>query len=279
MSTLQIALPKEGAEQRTQEIRRGLQILAQHNWSLWGTAVVIILSLTAAIASFSIWISSAPRDPFYEFHISQSVRGLMGLVLLFSVFTLYQQLQLKRVRGQLAEQIDVAGQEQKRAEEFLKLAILDPLTGLHNRRFAEERLAADMARAQRFGNSLKVIMLDLDDLKDINDRYGHETGDLALKKLAQRLTMATRGSDLATRIGGDEFLVLLPECKHDGVPHILSRMLPLEIEVEGNKISFSYSAGWTDYRIGEASTELLRRADAALYVEKKNRKNEQYPVV
>ena len=279
MSTQQIALPEKGAEQRTQEIRSGLQILAQHNWSLWGTAVVIILSLTAAIASFSIWISSAPKDPFYEFHISQSVRGLMGLVLLFSVFTLYQQLQLKRVRGQLAEQIDVAGQEQKRAEEFLKLAILDPLTGLHNRRFAEERLAVDMARAQRYGNSLKVIMLDLDDLKDINDRYGHETGDLALKRFAQRLTMATRGSDLATRIGGDEFLVLLPECKHDGVPHILSRMLPLEIEVEGNKISFSYSAGWTDYRIGEASTELLRRADAALYVEKKNRKKEQYRVV
>jgi len=82
--------------------------------------------------------------PFYEFHISQSVRGLLGLVLLFSVYTFYQQLQLKRTRALLAEQIDVAGQEHKRAEEFQKLAILDPLTGLHNRRFAEERLASDM---------------------------------------------------------------------------------------------------------------------------------------
>jgi diguanylate cyclase (GGDEF)-like protein len=278
MSTQQITLPEEGAEQRTQEIRRGLQILAQHDWSLWWTAVVVILSLTAAVASFSIWITSEPKDPFYEFHISQSVRGLLGLVLLFSVYTLYQQLQLKRVRGQLAVQIDVAGEEQKRAEEFLKLAILDPLTGLHNRRFAEERLALEMARAQRFGNSLKVMMLDLDDLKSINDLHGHEAGDMALKTFAERLMAATRGADLATRIGGDEFMVLLPECKVGGVRHILDRLLPLEIEVDADKICFSYSAGWTDYQIGEAPAELLRRADHALYFQKKSRKNQLHPV-
>src|SRR5580704_17086366 len=165
MNTQEITLPEKGVEQRTQEIRRGLQILAQHDWSLWGTAVVVILSLTAAVGSFSIWITSEPKDPFYEFHVSQSVRGLLGLVLLFSVYTLYQQLQLKRIRGQLAEQIDVAGQEQKRAEEFLKLAILDPLTGLHNRRFAEERLAAEISRAQRYRSSLTVLMMDLDNFK------------------------------------------------------------------------------------------------------------------
>lgn len=278
MSTQQIALPEKGAEQRTQDIRRGLQILAHHDWSFWGTAVVVILSLTSAVASFSIWISSEPKDPFYEFHISQSVRGLFGLVLLFSVYTLFQQLQLKRIRGQLAEQVDVAGQEQKRAEEFLKLAILDPLTGLHNRRFAEERLAIDVARAQRIENSLTVMMLDLDGLKGINDRHGHEAGDMALKTFAQRLMAATRGADLATRIGGDEFLVLLPECKAGGIRHILDRLLPLEIEVAGNKISFSYSAGWTTYQMGEAPTELLRRADNALYVQKKSRKNQPYPV-
>ena len=278
MSTQPIALPEKGAEERTQEIRRGLQKLAQHDWSLWGTAVVVILALTAAVASFSVWMTSEPNDPFYQFHISQSVRGLLGLVLLFSVYTLYQQLQLKRIRGQLTEQIDVAGQEQKRAEEFLRLAILDPLTGLHNRRFAEQRLAEDMARTQRNGGSLKVMMLDLDDLKNINDRHGHEAGDLALKRFAQRLMAGTRGSDLATRIGGDEFMVLLPECKVGGVRHILDRLLPREIEVGGNKITFSYSAGWTDYQIGESPEELLRRADHALYVQKKSRKNELHPV-
>ena len=274
MSTQVIALSEKGAEQRTQEIRRALKKLAHYDWSLWGTAVVVILSLTAALASFSMWITSAPKDPFYEFHISQSVRGLLGLVLLFSVYTFYQQLQLKRTRALLAEQIDVAGQEHKRAEEFYQLAILDPLTGLHNRRFAEERLASDMARAERGGDSLTVLMLDLDGLKDINDRYGHGTGDLALKKFSQRLMAVTRGTDLAARIGGDEFVVLLPECDVKSVRFILERLLPLEIEAGGGKVPFSYSAGWTNYQIGEPPAELLRRADHALYAQKKTRKTE-----
>ena len=121
-------------------------------------------------------------------------------------------------------------------------------------------------------------MLDLDDLKNLNDRHGHEAGDLALKRFAQRLMAGTRGSDLATRIGGDEFMVLLPECKVGSVQHILDRLLPLEIELGANKISFSYSVGWTDYQMGEAPAELLRRADHALYVQKKSRKNELHSV-
>ena len=219
-----------------------------------------------------MWIESEPNDPFYQFDITQSVRGLSGLVLLFSVYTLYQQLKLKRIRGQLAEQIDVAEQSHKRAEEFFKLAVLDPLTGLHNRRFAEERLCAEMAQAQRNGTSLTVLMLDLNDLKNINDNHGHETGDLALKRFAQRLREATRGSDLAARIGGDEFVVVLPECHVRGVLQILERLRPLEIELEAGRISFSYSVGQTDYKIGETPAELLRRADHALYAEKKIRK-------
>ena len=272
MSTQEIVLPERGAEQRTQEIRRGLQKLARRNWSLWGAALVVILSLTAAVASFDVWIKSEPNDPFYQFDITQSVRGLSGLVLLFSIYTLYQQLKLKRIRGQLAEQIDVAEQSHKRAEEFFKLAVLDPLTGLHNRRFAEERLCAEMAQAQRNGTSLTVLMLDLNDLKNINDNHGHETGDLALKRFAQRLREATRGSDLAARIGGDEFVVVLPECHVRGVLQILERLRPLEIELEAGRISFSYSVGQTDYKIGETPAELLRRADHALYAEKKIRK-------
>ena len=271
MSTSQIAIPEKNAEQSTEEIQLGLRRLARHNWSLWGTALVVILALTAAVASLSLWLTFGPTDPFYQFHISQSVRGLVGLVLLFSVYTFYQQLQLKRTRGQLAEQITAAGQQQKRAEEFLKLASLDSLTGLHNRRFAEERLASDIARSQRSRVSLTILMLDLDDLKKINDLHGHAAGDAALKIFAERLMAATRGSDLAARIGGDEFVVLLPECKVGGVRRVLDRLTSLEIEVDEKKVAFSYSSGWTDYQIGETSPQFLGRADQAVYAQKRNR--------
>jgi diguanylate cyclase (GGDEF)-like protein len=275
MSTNTIAMSDTGvAEQRTQEIRRDLRKLGRNDWSLWVLGLVVILSLTAAVASLSLSIKSEPNEPFYEFHISQSVRGLVGLVLLFSVYTLFQQVQLRRTRGRLAEQIEIAARQEIRAEELLKLAMLDPLTGLHNRRYAQEWLAKEISRAQRYGSPLTVLMLDLDNFKQLNDHYGHPMGDSALKIFAERLSTAIRGSDLAVRIGGDEFVVLLPECKVGQVQVILDRLSPLGIEVEGQSVSFAFSAGWTEYRVGEIPEQLLQRADNALYAEKQQRKNQ-----
>jgi diguanylate cyclase (GGDEF)-like protein len=277
MSASQIEL-FSGAQQRTQEIRRDLQRLGRNDWWLWALAIVVILSLTAAVGSLSLSIMSEPNEPFYEFHISQSVRGLVGLVLMFSVYTLYQKVQLRQTRVRLAEQIEIAAQQHIRAEGFLKLAMLDPLTGLHNRRYAEERLAAEIARAQRYKSSLTVLMMDLDNFKELNDRHGHLVGDSALKIFAERLCTAIRGSDLAIRIGGDEFIVLLPECRLGHVQVVLNRLAKLEIEVEEQKVSFAFSAGWTEYRAGETPEQLLQRADQSLYAEKQNRKDQPHPV-
>jgi two-component system, cell cycle response regulator len=206
------------------------------------------------------------------------IGAAVGLVLVFSVYTLYQQVQLRRTRGRLGEQIEIATQQQIRAERFLKLAMLDPLTGLHNRRYAQERLATEIARAQRYKSSLTVLMLDLDDFKRINDRYGHPTGDWVLQRFAERLSRAIRGSDWAVRMGGDEFVVLLPECVLGQVQTVLNRLSPLEIEVEGEKVSFTFSAGWTEYRPGETPEQLLKRADHSLYADKQNRKRRLLPV-
>jgi diguanylate cyclase (GGDEF)-like protein len=267
--------PDNGAEQRTQEIQRVLKKLARHDWSLWGTATVVILSLTAAVVSLAVWVTAAPNDPFYQVNLGQAVRGLLGLILLFSVYTIYQQIQLRQIRQELVNQVEIAGQEQKRAEEFRQLSIVDPLTGLHNRRFGEERLEAEIARAQRHGHSLTVLMIDLDGLKGINDQYGHGAGDAALQAFAQRLMSATRGSDLPARIGGDEFLVLLPECQPGGIKRVLDRLTALEFDPGHGKISLSYSAGSADYLPGESLPQLLRRADDSLYSEKQFRKSRQ----
>jgi diguanylate cyclase (GGDEF)-like protein len=278
MSTNQISLPEVGVEQRAKEIRSNLRRIGRYNWSLWVLAVVIALSLTFAIATLSMAVTFDPRDPFHHFGLSQSVRGLVGMVLLFSVYTLYQQFQLMRTRRRLAEQVEISAEQHMLAESYLKLAMLDPLTGLHNRRYAQDRLMAEIGRAQRQRSSLTVLTMDVDDLKRINDCWGHGAGDLVLKTFADRLSKAIRGSDLAVRIGGDEFVALLPECDPNQVQHVLARLSALEIQIEQQKISFRFSAGWTDYQPGETPDQFLERADHALYVEKQNRKNQAVPV-
>jgi diguanylate cyclase (GGDEF)-like protein len=82
----------------------------------------------------------------------------------------------------------------------------------------------------------------------------------------------------AVRIGGDEFVVLLPECQLGQVQAVLNRLSPLESEVEGKKVSFTFSSGWAEYQGGETPEQLLQRADHALYAEKQNRKNQPHPV-
>ncbi len=278
MSTTELPLPNVSAENRTQEIRRGLRRLERRDWSLWGSAVLVMLSLTAAVVSLSLSVSPKPDEPFFQFHIAQSVRALVGLVLLFNVYTIYQQVRIKQLRSHLADQIKIAAEQHALAQDFLKLAMLDPLTGLHNRRFGQERLTAEIARSQRHGHSLTVLMFDLDSLKSMNDRYGHSAGDLVLKGFAERLTKAIRGSDLALRLGGDEFLVLLPECQLGQVQHVLSRLHKLEIDLDGEKITFTFSAGWTDYQPGESLEQFLRRADQALYANKQTPKSHLHPV-
>ena len=273
MSTPSTMVPTDvGIEQRAVEIRKNLRKMARSNWTLWFLAVVIALALTLAVVTLSMTVIFDGQDPFYNFRMSLAVRGLVGMVLLFSVYTLYQQLQLVRARKRLAQEVEISTEQHLLAESYLKLAMLDPLTGLHNRRYAQERLLAEMSRAERLKTTLTVLMVDLDELKKLNDGHGHAAGDLALKTFGERLSRAIRGSDLAVRIGGDEFVVLLPECDTDQVRIVLERLADLSIDVESGKIGFKYSAGWTNYRYGETQEELLDRADHALYTEKQSRK-------
>lgn len=277
-TTNSIPVSEVGIEQRAKEIRTSLRKIGRSNWTMWCLAVIIAFALTIAVATLSMTVTFDAEDPFYHFRLSQAVRGLVGMVLLFSVYTLYQQFLLTRTRRRLAEQVEISTEQHLLAESYLKLAMLDPLTGLHNRRYAQERLVAEIMRAQRLKTSLTVLMIDLDDLKQINDRWGHAAGDLALKTFGGRLSKAIRGSDLAVRIGGDEFVVLLPECDANQVRTVLDRLSELEIQVESGKIPFNFSAGWTDYRQGETTEQLLERADHALYEAKQNRKAQAVPV-
>ena len=260
--------------ERWNELRANLKRLDQKQWWMWSSAVMVILLLTVGVASFSFPSILRVDQGTYSFFLSQAVRGLVGLVLIFSVYTIYQQAQINHIRQQLAEQMDSVAKVEVLTEEVYKLAVLDPLTGLHNRRSGEQRLSEEIARSTRHVRPLTVILLDLDELKQCNDKYGHAAGDAMLRAFAERLKRAIRGSDLAVRLGGDEFLVILPECRAEEVRHVLGRLTGLEIEASPkHKVRVTFASGWADYHPGESAHELLRRADDALYASKRNGKD------
>jgi diguanylate cyclase (GGDEF)-like protein len=246
-----------------------LHRLDRQQWWLWSTTVLVLILLTLAIASFCFPALLNAEPQGYSIYVNQAVRALVGLVLLFSVYLVYQQWQIMRMRRQISEQIESLAQVQNLTAEVYKLAALDQLTGLYNRRLGEQRLSEEISRSVRYGRPLTLLMLDLDDLKETNDNLGHAAGDLLLKAFAERLQRAIRGSDLAVRLGGDEFMVILPECRGDEVTHVLHRLEGASTTYEGQQIPCRFSRGWVDYRPGETSQEFMKRSDDALYANKR----------
>lgn len=265
--SVQPAAPIQAAQ-----IEANIRNVARRQWWLWCSAVFITLLLTLGIASFAFPGLLSQTD-YSSFLLNQAVRALLGLVLLFNVYAVYQQAQINKMQLQLADQVKALNQVELRTEEVYKIAVLDPLTGLYNRRSGEHRLAVEITRSQRQSCLLTILMLDLDRLKDVNDKFGHAAGDALIAYFAARLMKAIRGSDLAVRMGGDEFLLLLPECKPEEVGNILNRLTGLTFKHKGLTLNVTFSAGWTTYKAGDAPDELLQRADDDLYANKRaNRK-------
>ena len=271
------SLPPDPSCADTTEIRRSLKSLDRKQWWMWSSAVLVILLLTIGVASFSFPSLMHVDEGTYSFSLSQAVRGLVGLVLIFSVYSVYQQSQINKIRGQLADQMESVAKVELLTEEVYKLAVLDPLTNLHNRRSGEQRLAEEIARSRRHARPLTVLLLDLDNLKQCNDNFGHDAGDTMLRSFGDCLQRAIRGSDLAARVGGDEFMVILPECRAEEVRHVLARLHSLEIEYGEQKVRITFACGWADYQQGESAQELIKRADEALYTDKRSPKDKAGP--
>jgi diguanylate cyclase (GGDEF)-like protein len=259
------------------EIQLTMRRMDRREWWLWSYAVMITLLLLVAVASFAFpaLLSNADGTGVYSFFLNQAVRGLVGLVLIFNVYVIYQQLQISRIRRELTDQVFAVDKVEVLAQEVYKMALLDPLTGLFNRRYIEQRLEDEITRSQRHGRALSAILFDLDEFKQVNDTYGHPAGDALLRAFSERLSKATRGSDASARYGGDEFLVVLPECRPENVQHVLKRLTGIRVEIDGHSLPIAFSAGWADFIIGETARELLTRADAALYANKRAKSHER----
>lgn len=274
MSEMEARLPENAGLTRMRELQVKLQRLERRDWWLWWTAVVVMLLLTLAVLSLSLPAIWKEENLAFQLNLDLAVRGLTGLVLLFNIYVIYQQWVIKRLRHQLSEQIDYMARLEVRAEQFEKLAVLDPLTGLYNRRSADLRLQAEVDRSRRHAHPLTVLLMDLNDFKQVNDQHGHAAGDQVLQEFGERLKKAVRVSDVPVRLGGDEFMVILPECQPEQVQHLLARLRPMEANFRGVKLPVNFAAGWTGYHFGEQPQQLLERADQALYADKRARKGQ-----
>ena len=156
-------------------------------------------------------------------------------------------------------------------EEIRRLALTDPLTGLYNRRKLDEVLELEVERARRYGRPLSLIMLDMDQMKSINDRFGHPAGDEVLRRVAQAIRSQVRRVDLPTRYGGDEFLVVLPESKVEEANRIAERIRQEIIKTSLPDIPATASAGVAGWDAGLESPEaFISLVDQALYASKRS---------
>src|SRR5262249_41308707 len=128
--------------------------IRRRQWWLWSSAMSVLLVMAVGIASFALPTVLSGSASVSEFFLNGAVRGLLGLVLLFNVYVVYEQAQIDRLRREVTENL-------------YSLAVLDPLTGLYNRRFMEHRLEEEILRCRRNSLPLKVILFDLDDFKKV----------------------------------------------------------------------------------------------------------------
>lgn len=157
------------------------------------------------------------------------------------------------------------------------LAHTDGLTGLGNRHSGAERLEAERSRAERHRGTFSLAIADVDDFKAVNDRHGHEAGDILLKELGHTLRSEMRREDTCARWGGEEFLFLLPETDGAAAKALMEKLLAsarnLRVRYRGNVLRCTLSAGTATFRPGRTTDDLLREADAGLYRAKSLGKN------
>jgi diguanylate cyclase (GGDEF)-like protein len=162
----------------------------------------------------------------------------------------------------------------RQRDELRTMAAIDDLTKVYNRRYFFDQLDREIAAANRYGTPVSVLVFDLDDLKKLNDSFGHSLGDEALRSLAQRLVRYSRASDVVARMGGDEFAVILPRTDSDGAAEIAGRLQScVESDVltaeQGRELRLAVSCGRASFpEDADDVGVLLRKADGQMYAAK-----------
>lgn len=187
------------------------------------------------------------------------------------MFAAYRLQMLHRREFAALEQAEREIERRRLLEQELKRqAATDPLTGLYNRRHYEKLFARELARARRHDRPLSLCVLDIDHFKRVNDRFGHAAGDAALCMVADVCRAELREADLVGRLGGEEFVILLPDTEVEGAAEvserIRGRLAATEVIANGRRFRMTATFGLTERRAEDTDiAELIQRADAALY--------------
>ncbi len=245
----------ESLEPATPSFEKDLASVQRREAHLWVVALALLVLLVAVNVGTS-YVLGASNDSWSIG--TNSVRGLVGVALLTVVFcgyVVYARSSFAQIRRLFEVQ-----------------AMRDPLTGLLNRKPFAARAAQEIARAERAGTVLAVMLCDLDDFKGINDSHGHSEGDRVLQQVARTLLHVTRGADLVFRWGGDEMLVLLAPTARDGVMVVADRARRGVREIaEGRTYATDLSIGIALYPEHALDvSELINLADRALYIAKRS---------
>lgn len=185
--------------------------------------------------------------------------------------------ELTAMRGKLSAVESQTEQLRVNLEKKHRQAIIDPLTGVHNRLALQERLQQEYAKWKRYKTPLALIVADFDHFKRVNDTFGHLAGDNALKYVAKLLQQKVRETDFLCRYGGEEFVILLPHADGKGAQLAAEKLRAIieqsRFHSEGRTVPITLSMGIACFRDGDSCEEVFKRADAALYLAKQRGRN------
>jgi len=262
--------------QLTPVILMPFSILAAVRYGLVGATLTIIVHTMMAVGLMVRGV-----HPYQEFPPQLAVWLLQENMTVTAITAFGLAILLQEIRTQKQE-LELRVQERTATLETAvsrlnELASTDYLTGIINRRHFQDVAQRELMRLGRHGNSASLILFDLDHFKRVNDRFGHEAGDLVLKKVARAVQEVMRPMDMFGRYGGEEFLVLLPDTRTENAMEIAERMRKRVEETyslyRGREIHVTISIGVAQWNGRDSLKELIRQADSALYQAKNAGRN------
>lgn len=204
--------------QDLQSLRKDIDSVTGRFSHLLSITILVMLALAGGIVLRVLpKLRNLENTDFEHHNIPQLLGGLLLLIVLLSAYVLDQRRRLKQTQRQLIHELI-------RRETAERLAVIDPLTELYNRRYMAQAIAREAARADRQDSRLAFLMIDVNGFKQVNDSLGHMVGDRILQEVAALLQKTFRASDVISRYGGDEFLVLLVDVDEEKAAYAVRRL-------------------------------------------------------